>query len=268
MKHFFLAVLVISFFKIENLSAQDRIFTNVYQSTVLNKSQKEIEVWMIALTGKNNFYRQLRNRVEYEVGLGSNVQTAFYINTKQTSSYDSTMNDIVVESPEISFSNEWKYKFSDPTANRVGFAGYLEYTLAVDEFELELKAIFDKKIGRTLHAINLEYEPEWKNIVKDSKTVFEKETKYSINYGMSFQMNRNLNIGIECMYRNVVLDDSDVKHSALFLGPNISYNIDRFWLNISLSPQITGLRSHNEIEKLDLEEFTKVDTKLLFSFTF
>jgi len=46
---------------------------------------------------------------------------------------------------EISFSNEWKYKFSDPVADKIGFTGYAEVTVATDELELEFKAILDKK---------------------------------------------------------------------------------------------------------------------------
>lgn len=267
-KFFLLSMILISMFQVKKASAQDRIFNNVYQSTVLNKSQKEIEVWMIALTGKENFYRQLRNRVEYEIGLGGNLQAAFYINTKQTSKYDESINDIIVESPEISFSNEWKYKVADPIANRLGFAGYFEYTIAVDEFEIELKAILDKKIGRSTHALNFILEPEWKNIIKDGKSTLERETKYNAYYGYSFQVDRNWNLGLECMYKNVKMQGSDAIHSSLFLGPNIAYNINKFWINFSMTPQILGMSDYNNKKALDLDEFTRLDTKILFSFTF
>ena len=57
-----------------NINAQDRIFTYTYQSNVLGKGQKELEVWTTLHLGKENYYREIRNRVEYETGLGSNLQ--------------------------------------------------------------------------------------------------------------------------------------------------------------------------------------------------
>jgi len=84
--------------------------------------------------------------VEYEIGLGYNLQMAFYLNTKQQAYFDDITGEIVMNPSEISVSNEWKYKFSDPVANTIGFAGYAELTLATDELEFELKAIFDKKL--------------------------------------------------------------------------------------------------------------------------
>ena len=76
--------LIVSFLLIStiNLMAQDRIFNYTYQSAVLNKGQKELEVWTTVFSGKEDYYREIQNRVEYEVGLGSNLQVAFYLNSK------------------------------------------------------------------------------------------------------------------------------------------------------------------------------------------
>ena len=95
---------------------QDRIFTYAYQSTVLNKGQREIEIWNTVESGKEDFYRRLRHRVEYEIGLGGNVQTAFYLNIDQK-----------FEQPvSLGFSTEWKWKLTDPVANAVGLGLYGE----------------------------------------------------------------------------------------------------------------------------------------------
>ncbi len=71
-------------------NAQDRLFTYTYQSTVLNKGQKELEIWNTLRTGRSDFYSRLDNRSEFEVGLGKNFQTAFYLNltTKTNTSED------------------------------------------------------------------------------------------------------------------------------------------------------------------------------------
>ncbi|WP_395049128.1 DUF6662 family protein [Flavobacterium sp.] len=251
-----------------NLLAQDRVFNYAYQSAVLNKGAKELEVWTTVLSGKTDFYREIQNRVEYEIGLGSNLQTSFYINSKQKAAFDSDSGEINMSSTEISFSNEWKYKFSDPVADRFGFAGYVEFTVATDELEIELKAIFDKKIGQSTHALNLTFEPEWETTTSDGKVTTETELKYDLNYGYSYNFNKNWNLGAEIIDRNVYIKEDSFTHSALFAGPTLGYNTDKFWLNLSYSPQIAGLNNPEGMSGLNVEEFTKMDVRLLFSYSF
>lgn len=251
-----------------NLVAQDRIFTYTYQSNVLQKGQKELEVWTTILSGKADFYREIKNRVEYETGLGSNLQVAFYLNAKQKAFFDDITGEIVMDPTEISVSNEWKYKISDPVANSIGFAGYLELTAATDELEIELKAIFDKKIGRTLHAVNLILEPEWGTTTLDGKIITSTEIKYDFNYAFSYNMNKNWNLGAELINKNVFIKDDKFTHSSLFAGPTISYSSDKFWLNLTAMPQLKGLNNPDGMKGLNTDEFTKFETRLIFSYAF
>jgi hypothetical protein len=263
MKTFFIAALL---FLISTISlAQDRIFSYTYQSNVLNKGQRELEVWTTVHQAKKDYYRELRNRVEYEIGLGSNLQVAFYLNSKQKAGFDATSGEIIINPTEISISNEWKYKFSDPVADAIGFAGYGEISVATDELEVELKAIFDKKIGRTLHAVNLILEPEWETTTKNGNVTTEAEIKYDINYAFSYNINKRWNLGAEIINRNVYLEADDFTHSALFAGPTISYSTDKFWANLTLMPQITGIKNPENQNGLNLDEFTKFETRLIFS---
>ena len=251
-----------------NISAQDRIFNYTYQSNVLNKGQKELEVWTTVLQGKKDYYREIKNRVEYEIGLGSNLQVAFYLNSKQKAFFDDVTGEIVMDPTEISISNEWKYKFSDPVANKIGFAGYFELAVATDEIEIELKAIFDKKIGRTLHAVNLILEPEWETTTENGSVKTETEIKYDFNYAFSYNLNKNWNLGAEIINRNVYIKSDKFTHSALFGGPTIAYCTNKFWINLTAMPQIAGLNKPEESNGLNLDEFTKFETRLIFSYAF
>lgn len=144
-----------------NTNAQDRVFTYTYQSGVLNKGQKEIEVWSTLLNSRENFYRGLNHRMEFEVGLGGKLQTSFYLNYGYSEVVvDENGIQSLKSDAEYSFSNEWKLKFSDPVADRIGSALYFEYTLATTENELEGKIILDKQTGNFVNAFNLvgEYE--------------------------------------------------------------------------------------------------------------
>jgi hypothetical protein len=267
MKKIFLIVNLIVLCSLHSI-AQDRIFTYTYQSNVLNKGQKELEVWTTVLQGKIDYYREIKNRVEYEIGLGSNLQVAFYLNSKQKAFFDDVTGEIVMDPTEISISNEWKYKFSDPVANTIGFAGYFELQLATDELEVELKAIFDKKIGRTLHAVNLILEPEWETTTEDGKVKTETEIKYDANYAFSYNVNKNWNLGAEIVNRNVYIKSDKFTHSALFGGPTISYCTTNFWINLTAMPQIAGLNNPEGMKGLNVDEFTKFETRLIFSYSF
>lgn len=251
-----------------NMNAQDRIFNYTYQSNVLNKGQKELEVWTTVLLGKTDYYREIKNRVEYEIGLGSNVQVAFYLNSKQKAFFDNVTGEIVMNPTEISFSNEWKYKFSDPVANTIGFAGYAELTLATDELEIELKAIFDKRFGNSLHAVNLILEPEWETTTENGKVKTETAIKYDFNYAYSYKASKNWNIGAEIINRNVYLKSDKFTHSALFGGPTIAYNTNNFWINLTALPQLAGLQNPAGMSGMNVDEFTKFETRLLFSYSF
>ncbi len=264
------SILISAFLLLITMSsmAQDRVFNYTYQSSVLNKGEKELEVWTTVLQGKKDYYREIQNRVEYEVGLGSNLQTSFYLNSKQKAAFDDITGEIVMNPTEISISNEWKYKISDPVANRVGFAGYAEFTVATDELEIELKAILDKKIGRTTHALNLTFEPEWETTTANGKVVTATALKYDFNYGFAFEINKNWNLGAEIINRNVYIKDANFTHSALFASPTVAFNTDKFWVNLSVSPQIAGLKNPPSMTGLNLDEFTKMDMRLVFSYSF
>jgi hypothetical protein len=267
MKKIFL-LLSFSLLSTMSLLAQDRIFNYTYQSIVLNKGEKELEVWTTVLQGKTGYYREIQNRVEFEVGLGSNLQTSIYLNAKQKAAFDINSGEIIMTPTEISFSNEWKYKFSDPVANRIGFTGYAEFTVATDELEIELKAILDKRIGRTTQAINLTFEPEWETTTANGKVTTATELKYDFNYAFAFEINKNWNLGAEFINRNIYVKDDSFTHSALFAGPTVAYNMDKFWVNLSVSPQIAGLSNPVGMTGLNVDEFTKMDMRLLFSYSF
>ena len=58
--------------------AQDRYFARTYTSNVLPKGAIDLEFWHTSRFGhKNQFYHAQDQRMEFEFGLGKNLQTAF-----------------------------------------------------------------------------------------------------------------------------------------------------------------------------------------------
>lgn len=259
------------------VSAQDRVFTYTYQSNVLNPGQREIEVWTTLRSGREGFYRGLDARLEFEMGIAKNLQTAFYLNTKnvaqEVTEVDGNHTHVSIETEsEWSFSNEWKYKLSDAAANAIGSGLYGEITIAPTELELEFKLLFDKKIGRSTHALNLvsefEFETEVESENGQEEVEQEMETKYEAVYGFSYNLNSNWNVGLEARNINEVYE-GEWEYSVLFAGPGFSYAKGPIWINMTVMPQITGLKHPDDSDSgLYLGSQEKLQTRLLFSFVF
>jgi hypothetical protein len=248
--------------------AQDRIFTYTYQSNVLNKGQKELEVWTTLGTARQDYYRGLNHSLEFEIGLGKKLQTAFYLNYGYSSGIsENNGNDVLLSENSYSFANEWKLKFSDPVANKLGSAFYFEYALAPAETELEGKLILDKQTGRLTHAFNLvgelglekEFDSEGNKIEAET----EKEYKLELNYGLSYKINERWYAGIELMNENVFAEN-ELEKSILTAGPVVSYSGQGFWVNFTLMPQITDFKAG----KRNIIDEDGLQARLIFSYEF
>ncbi|MEO8796021.1 MAG: hypothetical protein ABI390_11175 [Daejeonella sp.] len=257
----FLLILLLSIIG-GNSFAQDRLFTYTYQSNVLKKDIREVEVWNTIRWGKSEFYRAFDHRIEYELGLGSNLQTAFYLNIN-TFSQDNLAGSLA-SGTKLSFSNEWKYKLSDPVANAVGSALYAEIGVGTDELELEGKLILDKKIGRSIHVLNVIGELEYEKEFEDGEFETEQESKIELDYGFSHQISKKLNVGFELRQDNGI-HHGKIESASLFGGPGFSYNGNNYWINFTLLPQVYSFKGADS-GNLDLNHHEKVETRLIFSF--
>jgi hypothetical protein len=262
MKKIYFLILLINAVAIQ---AQDRLFTYTYQSTVLGKGQKELEIWNTLRTGRSDYYSRLDNRSEFEIGLGKNIQTAFYLNlTTQTKTLlEGSVKSLETEN-EISFSNEWKWKLLDPVANPFGLALYGEYGIGSNEYELEGKLLIDKKTNNFTIAANAVYEAEFKPGFESNAMVWEKETKMDFNLAFAYSFSPRFHLTMENAYRNV-FEEGNLLHSALYSGFGVSCIQENFWINFTVLPQIKSFKGETSTS-LNLNEFEKVQFRILFSY--
>ena len=264
MNLFKINVLIVLSILLVNISySQDRQFARTYQSSVLPKGSFDIEYWNTFRTGRDYFYTRMDQRLEFEYGVTDKFQSAFYLNAthKAIGSKDTSTSGIEKES-EFSFSHEMKWQLLNPSADKIGFGLYAEYTIAASEVELEGKILVDKKTEKNIFAYNAvgEYEMEWE--VEKGETEIVKELKLENDLAFMRMLKPTLGIGLELRNHNVLVD-GEIEHSAIFGGPTLFWSSGSHFVILNILPQLGNLATESQF---DLKEYEKIEIRLLVGF--
>src|SRR5205085_8844705 len=175
----------------------------------------------------------------------------------------------IIQENEIGFSNEWKWKLSDPSQNKIGSALYGELGIKGDELELETKLILDKSFGKNLLAFNLVYELEEEAERENNKTHFNlKETPVELDLAYMRNISTSFGLGFEVRNRNSVAK-GHWENSVLFGGPTIIYRADRWFVLANYLPQWVNLRKTKAFpENKVLDEMERAEARILFGISF
>jgi hypothetical protein len=226
--------------------AQDRFFARTYTSSVLPKGAIDLEFWHTSRFGHHNqFFHAQDQRMELELGLGKNLQTAFYFNHFQERI--STGGNGTSISHQIGFSNEWKLKLSDPSANKIGSALYFEAGVkGGDEVELETKIILDKYVGKSLFAFNgvaeFEKEFDWKNGSVESDGW---STPIEFDLAYMYTIKPTLGLGLEIVNKNDIAKSEGWKNSIFYAGPTLNFRSDKWFVIANYLPQLGNVHKTN-----------------------
>jgi hypothetical protein len=248
------------------LQANERKFTYVYESSVLPAGARELEVSNTYRSGKDYFFRALDQRLEFEFGVTDRLMSSLYLNGSSVTmdSNGTAAGGALTTDIAFSISNEWKYKLYDRVADPLGAALYGELTLGLDKTELEGKLILDKQIGSTLAAANIVVAHEWETLMNNGVAQTKTELELEFNAGVSIALSPAFSVGAEGFLRNLY-SDGNLKHSALYLGPVVSYATENWWVTFTLIPQVTSFAGATN-GSLNLDEFERVQGRLLLSF--
>lgn len=252
--------------------AQDRVFTYTYQSGTLNKGQREIEVWNTLHSGRSNYYRSIKSRIEFEMGITQKIQTSFYLNFESASMEKYSPGEVplhsITSTQQLGFSNEWKMQFTNPSADLFGSALYAEIEVSPSEAGIETKLILDKQFDQIYHSLNLNIEPEWETEIENNEIEHEFELEFGLNYGLTWNVNKHWNTGFELMNINKYNPVEHLEYSAVFIGPAISYSSDNIWINFTLLPQLPSFYNKNKEEgkRLIFDGHEKLEARILLSF--
>jgi hypothetical protein len=259
-------------------NAQDRMFSFTYQTNVLNRGGFDLEFQNELLAGKTGanspfaYGQSLNQRLEFEFGLGSNVQTSFYLNSEIFHFADTSM-DAIEQEMKISFSNEWKWKLLDPVADAVGLAVYEEVEVGGSNFESETKLILDKRWMNDLIAVNISgvYEVERSLKKVDGKTEVAWEKSYPVELDLAYMhfVNQNFGIGVEVVDHNDMSEADNWSNSVLYGGISIHARNGQFFANISALPQLANLHMTDVAPgKMDFVGGDKLATRLIVGYSF
>jgi hypothetical protein len=236
-------------------AGNERHLTYTYETATLPEGAKELEVWTTARVGRHTDYVGLDHRLEFEVGLTNRLQTSFYLNfsAERVGTAASGLN-------YDGISSEWKYKVTDPVADPLGFAGYLELSAATNFYEIEGKLIFDKVIGRTLLAANLVAAYE-------KQVAYEPELELELDLAAAFFVTPHFTVGLEARNHNELEEAEEWEHSAIYAGPVLAYATHSWWVAASVLPQLPALKKPSgETGARVLDGGEKWNARLIFSF--
>lgn len=262
-----LAVLTIFIFS-DLTYSDDRRFTYTYESPTLAKNEKDLEVWTTYKGGRETFYSAFENRFEFEVGLTNKLQTAFYINTKNVTKANSNTGDYESNFEFKGISSEWKYQVLNKYRDGIGFAPYFEIGLNTDEIKLETKLIADKQISKKfLIAFNAVGEYEWEYTPSSEPT--SKKFELEFDLGLAYDISHDFSVGIEAKSHTEYPNGEGSAFSSLFVGPNISYRSEGWFMACTYLPQIPAIqRSVNDPDSaLVLDEQERNNVRLILGFT-
>jgi hypothetical protein len=245
------------------VQADDRKFGYSYEAKTLPQGTWEFEQWATLQTGKDaGSWNTWLLREEIEYGITDRLNASIYLNSK----YQANTGVPGFEDEHgfgfQSMSTEWKYKLSDPSADVVGSLLYAELAFSNAEYEIELKMVLSKEIGRFTFAYNFIYEAELAQAV-DEQPVWRWEHIISNTLGASYAVADHYSVGVEAMdvFRNSPVEDT--KTHAYFVGPNVHVSSGSWWATFTVLRQI----SVNGMEYTDGDN-TKWQVRLIFGVNF
>lgn len=277
MKNIFLAVIISTIFATTSLP-QDRLFAYTYQTNVLGKGDFDLEFQNTLQTGKTGAYSPyvfgqfLKQRLELEFGLGHNVQTAFYLNSELFHFADTSSAEINQEL-KISFSNEWKWKLSDPVANSIGCGLYGEFEFGGSNIEFEGKLLLDKQFPKDLFAFNVVGKYEFEKIVHRANGITKAEWTHNspveFYFGYLHHFSKEISFGIEARNNNDITKEDGWINSVVFAGPAFHATIGKCFINLSALPQLVNLHKTNAAPgNLDYNGFEQLEVRILVGYDF
>ena len=210
-----------------------RRFTYSYETVTAPKGSREYEQWITwkAHKADDSDYQKFEFRHELEFGLTDRLQLGLYLADWEI------VDDAAGSEAEYKKSAvELIYSLTNPITDPIGSALYFEAGLGPELFELEGKLLLQKNFGKLALVYDFVVEAEWEGDNFD-----EEVGEIQNTFGISYQINPSLFVGIEALHEVEFEDWSESGANVVYIGPNISWRRGGFFATLSPLIQVTGV---------------------------
>lgn len=251
------------------LSAQagESPFGWIYTADLTPKGAREYEHKSFLQNGQSKGeYSYWKHAEEIEFGVTDNLQVSFYLNWSQVNASKNGVNgetggpgtDLSAsDNPFGRFrqtrvdtvSSEIIYRLMNPYTDSFGLALYLEPEIGPKERELEWRVILQKNYidDRLTLATNITGVHER----EEGAMELEKASMLDLTFGGSYRFINNWSAGLEARNHQEFLGYGyqSKEHSAWFLGPNIHYGSQKFWVTAAWRHQMPWVKGYSQDQR-------------------
>ena len=221
-----IVIAAISIFISSSVLGGVRHFTFLYEAPTSPPGSVELEntvTWAHSSNANDVFIRE-----ELEIGITDRLQLGLYpLDWSHHSDGGLEYNGGAVEAI---------YNLSNPVIDPVGISLYQEIAAGRRHFESESKLIAQKNFGRWIFDYNATLEAEW-----EDRDLEEETGEFQQALGASYEISPRLSVGVEFLHEFVFEDwKDDEKIRNVFVGPNISYRRNQWFVTTSVLAQATN----------------------------
>jgi hypothetical protein len=248
-------------------AASERSFAHTYESAVRSPGESALEPWTGLQLGRERYYSRLDGRLRLVHGLSPHLQLGLLWNF-QTVTRDVVVDELTGELGRVSqseFANvslEVQCNFTDASADLLGSALRLETTLGPSKSELEANLIFDRRLSSWTVAGHLAAEYQLEAVRNDDGSELETAWVLEPHLGAAYALPRGFTLGLE-LRAPLALSQ---QRSALFGGPVLGFQSDRFWVTLGVQPQLLAFSGESPDSHLDLSQRERVNLRLIAGF--
>lgn len=254
--------------------AGDALFGWIYTTDIHPPGTAEFEHRSFLQQGQaRGSYSYLINREEIEVGITPNLQLGGYINWSYRNAARNGV-DGTTGGPGVlrfigpdfnpysrlsgarfeSFSIEAIYQVLNPITDPFGLAFYLEPEFGPGVRELEWRIILQKNLLNDTLILAANIAGKHENERYADSTI-KRDSPIDLTVGASYRVVDNWFVGLEGRMHNEFqgLYWGTPDHTAFFLGPNVHYATERYWVTLAWRHQLPLTVTYNAEQRAVLK---------------
>jgi hypothetical protein len=265
-------------------TADEPLFGYVYATGTQPKGTWEVEQWITDRDGQaHGHFHALKMATELEYGVTNKFQLSGYLHYSYEDASGNSVRGLTegIDIPYDHNSNtpyhgtrfdgvsvEALYRVMSPYIDPIGLAFIVEPEFIARESGLELRAIVQKNFldDRLVFAGNawVEFEREaGSNLVVPGSGAIPTGTKDAATYGeldfgVSYRFMPDWSVGLEFRNHNEwdgwTLNHSRQDHTAFFIGPDIHYAAQHWWVTLSALHQLPSAQGYTPDQAAEMHD--------------